>query len=91
MGVVCDAMSDNVECFGDCIYILSLGAGITMLMTENSDPARTGGRDIEDSRLAGNGARDPPPPSTSPGTLHKQTHFPLCSLIFLASLRAKGN
>jgi hypothetical protein len=37
--------------------VLSLGAGITMLMAESGDdPSRSGGRDILDSRLAGNGS-----------------------------------
>lgn len=49
---------DNIECFGDCIYILSLGGGITMLMSENNDPTRAGGRDLVDSRLAGFGMKD---------------------------------
>jgi hypothetical protein len=46
-------MLDNIDCFGDSVYVLSLGAGITMTMTLNTDPARaTRGRDASESRIA---------------------------------------
>ena len=49
------------------MYVVSLGAGITMLMTEDDDPSRSGGRNILDSRLAGYGIKEPTKTVTSNG------------------------
>ena len=40
-----------MNCFGDSIYIVSIGSGITMTMTECNDMSRQGGRDASQSRL----------------------------------------